>query len=96
MQFLYQSGMEIVPAEANLIPGRTQQFSATIGTTSNPAVNWAIEGPGCTDSACGAISADGLYTAPADAPRAQNATVTATLLSRHSVTAQAHVVVRKE
>jgi hypothetical protein len=42
------------------------------------------------------ISTDGLYTAPAGAPPAQNATVAAILLSRHNVTAQPQVVIRHE
>jgi TonB family protein len=96
MQFLYQSGMEILPSEATLNPGKTQQFSVNVGSTTNPPVQWTIEGPECTGSVCGMISTDGLYTAPADAPTARKATVAATLLSRHSVAAQAHVLIRKE
>lgn len=50
----------IQPGSAALLPGATQQFSASVANASNTAVTWSVqEGAGA-----GSISATGLYTAP--------------------------------
>jgi hypothetical protein len=50
----------------------TQQFFARDSSGANATVSWsvasAVVGAGCTGSACGSISATGLYTAPPNAP----------------------------
>ncbi|GAC1513154.1 MAG: hypothetical protein NVS1B11_24850 [Terriglobales bacterium] len=56
----------------------TQQFTATVTNTSNTAVNWSVAGSGCSGAACGSISSNGLYTAPATPPSPATVTVTAT------------------
>jgi TonB family protein len=61
----------ISPASAQVIKGTTQQFSATVITLKgnvNTTVNWSIVGPGCVGTACGTISATGLYTTPVSVP----------------------------
>ena len=95
VQFLYRLGMEIAPLEVSLLPGKTQQFSVSLGATENPPVSWKVDGPGCTGSLCGTISADGLYTAPADVPSAPVVTVSATLVNLHHLAAESHLVIRK-
>ena len=65
MQFLSNSGgLTISPNYASLSPGASQQFSISLETNQNPAVNWSVSGESCTGSDCGTISADGLYRAP--------------------------------
>jgi len=65
MQFLSNSaGLTISPNYASVSPGASMQFSIALDTNQNPAVNWSVSGEGCTGSACGTISADGLYQAP--------------------------------
>jgi Pectate lyase superfamily protein/Bacterial Ig-like domain (group 2) len=52
--------VEIAPLTASLLPGGTQQFSATVTGSGNTAVTWSIqEGGG------GTVDGSGLYTAPA-------------------------------
>jgi len=59
------------PLLASLNPSQTQQFSADVNNTTNPAVTWSLM------PAIGTIS-NGLYTAPANITSAQTVTVTAT------------------
>src|SRR5262249_35245603 len=63
------------------------QFAVTITGTTDSVVIWSVTGPGCSGISCGAISSDGLYTAPAAAPSPATVSVTATALA--DVTAKA-------
>lgn len=67
----------VSPETATVIIGRVQQFSADLAGTTTPAVKWSLQGAGCDGSACGTISADGLYTAPAKLPHPAMVTVIA-------------------
>ena len=79
-----QSELTVSPAMVSLFanePGNTwpagatqQQFSATLGNTTNPSVTWSVLGGGAN----GTISANGLYSAPATVPNPSAVTVTAT------------------
>ncbi|HTT72321.1 MAG TPA: hypothetical protein VMG32_13940, partial [Anaeromyxobacteraceae bacterium] len=53
----------IAPKTASVVAGATQQFSAIVTGTSDTAVLWSVQ----EASACGSVSASGLYTAPAAA-----------------------------
>lgn len=57
--------------------GATQQFTATVSNSSNPAVVWSVNGIPAGSSAVGTISATGLYTAPQDMPASASVTVQA-------------------
>jgi hypothetical protein len=63
----------------------TASYTATLVplANSNPSrtISWGVSGPGCTGAACGAISADGVYTAPPIAPAPAAVTITATPLA---------------
>jgi len=74
----------LTPTVLSLVPGATQQFSATLTSTSNTAVAWR--------SSAGAISANGLFTAP-QVSSATKITVTATSAADSSVSASADVSV---
>lgn len=50
-----------------------QAFTVTVTNTTNTAVTWSVSGTGCTGAQCGAIDANGMYTAPSILPA--NATV---------------------
>jgi TonB family protein len=65
--------------------GSTQQFSVPIGGTERAAVTWSVSGPGCVKAACGSISENGLYTAPADIPEPPIVFVEATPQSNRSL-----------
>jgi len=63
--------MSLSPSSANLEPGQTQQFTASVTGTTNTAVTWSLS------PAVGTIDSTGLYTAPASVTSAQTVTVTA-------------------
>jgi hypothetical protein len=60
----------------------TANYIATLvpAMNSNPSrtISWSVSGLGCTGAACGTISAQGLYTAPAIAPSPATVQITAT------------------
>jgi hypothetical protein len=59
----------VLPSTTTLAPLAVQQFSATVLGANNQAVVWQIQGAACTlAGACGAIDANGIYTAPGAAP----------------------------
>jgi RHS repeat-associated protein len=65
--------VSVTPLSTTLYGGWTQQFTAGVTNTSNPAVNWTI-----TPAGVGTISPSGLYTAPASITTQQTVTITAT------------------
>jgi hypothetical protein len=66
--------------------GSTLRFSAPIGGIERAVVTWSVSGPACEKAACGTISENGLYTAPADVPDPAIVFVEAKQFSRpHSV-----------
>jgi len=62
--------VRVTPASANVFPGQTQQFTATVTGTTNPQVNWSANG-------AGSISNTGLYTPPATVTTPSTVTVSA-------------------
>ena len=74
------SGIEIVlqpkisvavnPPSAQVAPGATQQFTASVTGSSNTAVTWTVSG-------AGTITSSGLYTAPGTVSAAQSLVVKA-------------------
>ena len=70
--------VSVSPLTADVAPGGTQQYTATVSGSSNTAVNWSAGGMQGGNSTFGTISASGLYTAPATIPTPSNVTITAT------------------
>jgi len=59
----------VLPSNATLAPLAVQQFVATVLGSANQSVVWQIQGVPCSvPGACGAIDANGVYTAPGSAP----------------------------
>jgi hypothetical protein len=59
----------VLPSAVTLAPLAVQQFSATVLGANNQAVVWQIQGAACALAGpCGAIDANGIYTAPSAAP----------------------------
>src|ERR1700751_176728 len=52
------------PSTANLFPGQSLQFKATVTGTTNQAVTWQVNGAVGGATNVGTISTSGLYTAP--------------------------------
>ncbi|MBT9329580.1 beta strand repeat-containing protein [Paracidobacterium acidisoli] len=85
--------ISIAPATAQVVTGKTQQFTVTVGGTSNTAVTWSVSGAGCSGAACGTVSTTGLYTAPADVPSPAQVSVSATSVADTTKSATAIVTV---
>jgi hypothetical protein len=61
--------VSVQPASFTLAPLAVEGFTATVLGTSNQSVVWQIQGTACANSGvCGAIDANGNYTAPGSAP----------------------------
>jgi hypothetical protein len=85
--------VSVTPASASVVTGATQQLNASVTGTANTAVTWTLQGAGCSGTACGTISAAGLYTAPSAAPSPADVTVTATSSADSSKTGSASVAI---
>jgi hypothetical protein len=82
----------VTPPIANVGVNGTRQFNAAVQNSTNPFVNWSING---TDgnSVVGWISATGLYTAPAVAPTPPAVTITAASQAAPSAIGTASVTI---
>ncbi|MCU1240970.1 MAG: hypothetical protein JWO71_1696 [Candidatus Acidoferrum typicum] len=70
--------VSVLPSTATLAPLAVQQFSATVLGANNQAVVWQIQGTACALAGpCGAIDANGIYTAPGSAPSPNTFTIVA-------------------
>ena len=68
----------VLPSSVTLSPLAVQQFSATVLGAGNQGVVWQIHGTACSlAGACGAIDANGVYTAPGSAPSPNSLTIAA-------------------
>lgn len=86
--------MNLSPATVDLLPGKSQQFSAAVSGNSNTNVTWAVAGISGGNSTVGTINAQGLYTAPSTLSSApQSVTITATAVVDATKTAGANVTV---
>jgi hypothetical protein len=68
--------MAVSPLVATLEATHSQKFSASVSGASDTSVTWKISD--CNGSACGTISQNGLYTAPAVIPGLTTVQITAT------------------
>jgi uncharacterized protein (DUF1800 family) len=69
------------PSTANLFPGQSLQFKATVTGTTNQAVTWQVNGAVGGATNVGTISTSGLYTAP----RTWQSNITAVTVTAYSV-----------
>jgi hypothetical protein len=68
----------VLPSGVTLAPLAVQQFSATVLGATNQSVVWQVQGAACSiPGACGALDANGIYTAPGSAPLPDTLTVVA-------------------
>jgi lysophospholipase L1-like esterase len=81
------TGVSVTPSAASVAGGQSQQFSATVSGTGGPsqAVTWS--------ATAGAVSASGLFTAPAASAGVQAVTVTATSVADPTKSATATVTI---
>src|SRR5450631_194838 len=81
--------VSVSPAAVHVSTGALQQFSATVTGSTNTAVTWSISGSGCSGSACGTISATGLYRAPAAPPNPATVSIKAIAVANPAASAVA-------
>ncbi|HLW81906.1 MAG TPA: hypothetical protein VKS20_07690 [Candidatus Acidoferrales bacterium] len=81
----------VAPQNASVLLAQTVQFTATVTGANSSVVNWSVNGIAGGNSAVGAISASGLYTAPLNLPLTPAVTITATTQSAPQVSDSATV-----
>jgi len=71
--------ISLSPVSSSVELGALQSFHASIASSGkpDPAVHWSLSGPACPNN-CGAVDANGNYTAPGILPSAPAITITAT------------------
>jgi len=87
------AAVALSPASATTTVGTTTQFEAFVTGTPNTAVTWKVSGTGCNGTACGTISSNGLYTAPAALPSPATVIITATSVSNPTLSASSTVTI---
>ena len=88
--------VRVTPASGTILLGATQAFNATVSNTTDTRVTWAVNGVAGGTSALGTISADGVYSAPADLPSPSAVQVTATSVADNSKSATAQITVTSD
>lgn len=88
--------ISITPTSGTVLLGETLSFSAAVSNTTNTAVSWSVNGVAGGSAQAGTISADGIYTAPADLPASGTVQVTATSQADTSKSASASVTVTSD
>jgi Fe-S cluster assembly iron-binding protein IscA len=69
--------VSVSPAQTTIVVGQQQRFLALVSGTTITGVSWQLTGVGCSGSACGTLTTDGLYTAPSGVPTPPQVTITA-------------------
>lgn len=83
----------LTPSSASVVITQSVQLTATVFNTGNAGITWSISGAGCSGVACGTISSDGIFTAPATAPDPPTVTVKATSMADSDKWATATVTI---
>jgi uncharacterized protein (DUF1800 family) len=84
--------VKITPASAQLHPGQTVQFKATVTGTTNQNVVWQVNSTPSGNATVGTISSTGLYTAPAVLPKSTSLTINAvSAADSHSTSAASNI-----
>ena len=91
-----QITVTIAPNSGTVLLGNTLTFSATITNTSDTSVFWSVNGISGGSPQVGTISADGIFTAPADLPPGAKVQVTATSHADSSKSSIAGVTVSSD
>src|SRR5579859_1642016 len=85
--------VSVSPAQATVLVGQQQRFLAFVSGTTITRVTWKLTGAACSGSACGTLTPDGLFTAPASVPTPPQVTITATSAADPSVSGSASVTI---
>lgn len=88
------SAVSVVPADAKVAAGKTQQFSATVSGNANADVTWQVNGVTGGKAGIGTISTDGVYTAPTLPPAGGKVSITAVSKNDSSLTGSAGATIQ--
>jgi hypothetical protein len=91
-----QIAVTIAPNSGTVLLGNTLPFSASVTNSSDTSVFWSVNGISGGSPQVGTISADGLFTAPADLPSGGKVQVTATSHADSSKSSTAGVTVSSD
>lgn len=69
--------ISVTPETASVRTGATKDFNASVGNTTNKAVDWFVNNVAGGNAAVGTINADGLYSPPAKVPAPNVVTIKA-------------------
>jgi hypothetical protein len=86
----------ITPTTGTVLLGETLRFAAAVSNSSDSTVIWSVNGIAGGSTQAGTISADGVYTAPADLPSGRTVQVTATSHADVTKCATTSVVVESD
>ena len=86
----------VTPNAGTVLLGETLAFSASVSNSADTSVIWSVNGITGGSPQAGTISADGVYTAPADLPQAGMVQVTATSHADSSKFATANVAISSD
>ncbi len=86
----------VSPISGTVLLGGTAPFSASVTNTTDTAVSWSVNNIPGGSAQVGTISADGLYTAPADLPQGGTVHVTATSHADSTKSGTASVTVHSD
>ncbi len=92
-QTLAAVSITLKPGSADVGPGQTQQFTATVVNSSDTAVTWQVNGTTGGGGTAGTISASGLYTAPPTTPSPDTLVITAISKADTSKQAKAGILI---
>ncbi len=85
--------VSVSSSSSSILPGNTQQFTATVTGTSNTAVTWSVNGVAGGNSTVGTIMTAGSYTAPQTVPNPYTINITATSIADPSKTGSDSVII---
>src|SRR5208282_5887398 len=86
----------VSPNSGTVLLGETLPFTATVSNSTDASVVWSVNGVTGGSPQAGTISADGVYTAPADLPQGGTVQVTATSHADSSKFATASVTISSD
>src|SRR5208282_5504142 len=86
----------VSPNSGTVLLGETLPFTATVSNSTDASVVWSVNGVTGGSPQAGTISADGVYTAPADLPQGGTVQVTATSHADTSKFATASVTISSD
>lgn len=90
------AAITVSPPYVFLAPSASMQFVAAVSGAENGGVTWsvssAVTGQGCAGTACGSVTASGLYVAPSSAPSPNAISLLATSQADPTQSAAATIV----